>query len=84
MLKRDWPNSFCRTITVGKTKTRIKFEPGQPVDLNSKQIEALRADIGVALMPCDRDEKGRSRVIGDEVDAESEAIAEESNVPQSV
>lgn len=84
MLKRDWPNSFNRTITIGKNKTRLRFEPGEPVELNSKQIEALKPDIGVALMPCERDSKGRTRLIGDEVDTETDEQPEESDVSQSV
>jgi hypothetical protein len=51
----------------------MEFEPGVPIDLNAAQIEAVKSDIGVALMPCDRDEKGRARLITDEVDVEQEA-----------
>lgn len=80
MLKRGWPGSFQRTITVGKKTTRIRFEPGEPVELDSKQVEAIKADIGVALMPCERDSKGRPRFIDDEVEAQ----VEETNVPQLV
>ena len=82
MLKRDWPNTFRRTVRTGKTPQVLTFKPGEPVELNAKQIEALKADIGVCLMPVERDAKGKPRLITDEVDVEAET--EEANVPQLV
>ncbi len=41
--------------------------PGVPVDLSAAEVEALRSDIGVVLVPVDFDEKNRPRVITDEV-----------------
>ena len=84
MLKKGWPGTFSRTI---KTKNkgrevveRKTFKPGEPVDLSPAEIEAVRSDIGVCLMPIEFDSKGRTRLITDAVE-----IAEEVNrVPKSV
>jgi hypothetical protein len=71
MLKKNWPANFRRTITTGKkgkeTRRVFEFSPGVPVDLSAAEVEALRSDIGVALVPVDFDEKARPRVITDEV-----------------
>ena len=71
MLKRNWPGNFRRTITTGKkgkeNKRVLEFMPGVPVDLSAAEVEALRSDIGVVLVPVDFDEKNRPRVITDEV-----------------
>jgi hypothetical protein len=83
MLKRTWPANFRRTITTGKKNKEVtetlEFSPGVPVDLSSAQVEALRPDIGVALVPVDFDEKARPRVITDEVVPEE---TEPANEPQ--
>lgn len=68
MLKRDWPAAFRRTVGTGRSLVRMVFEPGVPVEVNQKQFESLKADIGIALLPCERDEKGRARAITDAVD----------------
>jgi hypothetical protein len=80
MLKRDWPGTFRRTVASGKRSTVLNFEPGVPVELTGSQLDSLKSDIGVALMPCERDEKGLPRIITDEVVSEHE----EANVTQSV
>lgn len=72
MLRPEWPNSFRRTIVSGKKTTRLSFVTGVPVELNASQIEALKSDIGVALIPCERDNKGKVRLITDEVEPETE------------
>jgi hypothetical protein len=83
MLKRNWPGNFRRTITIGKkgkeTKKVLEFSPGVPVDLTAAEVEALRPDIGIALLPVDFDEKARPRVITDEVVPEE---TEPTNEPQ--
>lgn len=82
MLRRDWPRSFRRTVCEtkrGKLVDRvIEFDPGVPVDLTANEVESLRSDIGVSLMPVELDEKARPRVITDEVDVaeEAEVVAE--------
>ena len=85
MLKRNWPGGFRRTITLGKKGKEIKktldFLPGVPVDLSAAEVEALRSDIGVALVPVDFDEKARPRVITDEVLPEE---TEPANEPKPV
>jgi hypothetical protein len=85
MLKRNWPGNFRRTITIGKkgkeTKKVLEFSPGLPVDLTAAEVEALRPDIGIALLPVDFDEKGRPRVITDEVVPEE---TEPANEPAQV
>jgi hypothetical protein len=74
MLKKNWPANFRRTITTGKKGKEVKktfeFSPGVPVDLTAAEVEALRSDIGVALVPVDFDEKNRPRVITDDVTPE--------------
>lgn len=86
MLKKNWPGTFRRTITIGKkgkeTKKQMVFEPGVPVELSSAEAEALRPDIGIALVPIEFDEKARPRVITDDVIPESEEV-ETPNEPQS-
>ena len=82
MLKRDWPSTFRRTVRNVKKPNMLEFNPGEPVELNAKELEAVKADIGVCLMPCERDAKGKARIITDEVETEEEA--EEPNVPQLV
>lgn len=82
MLKRDWPGTFRRTVRNAKKPYLMAFEPGQPVELNAKELEAVKADIGVCLMPVERDAKGKARIITDEVETEEEA--EETNAPQLV
>jgi hypothetical protein len=81
MLKRNWPGNFRRTITIGKkgkeTKKVLEFSPGVPVDLTAAEVEALRPDIGIALLPVDFDEKNRPRVITDEVVPEETEPADE-------
>lgn len=81
MLKRTWPGGFRRTITIGKkgkeTKKTLEFLPGVPVDLSAAEVEALRSDIGVALVPVDFDAKARPRVITDEVLPEETELANE-------
>lgn len=81
MLKRNWPGNFRRTIIIGKkgkeTKKVLEFSPGLPVDLTAAEVEALRPDIGIALLPVDFDEKGRPRVITDEVVPEETEPANE-------
>ena len=85
MLKRNWPGNFRRTITIGKkgkeTKKVLEFSPGLPVDLTAAEVEALRPDLGIALLPVDFDEKGRPRVITDEVVPEE---TEPANEPAQV
>ena len=69
MLPVTWPNTFRRTITPKHGKARVmEFQPGVPVDLRPSDVDLLKADIGVALMPIHRDEKGRPRVIGEDVE----------------
>jgi len=81
MLKKDWPGNFRRTITTGKkgkeTKHVLEFSPGIPVDLSAAEVEAIRPDIGIALLPVDFDEKARPRVITDEVVPEETEPANE-------
>jgi hypothetical protein len=81
MLKKNWPANFRRTITTGKkgkeVKSTLEFSPGVPVDLSAAEVEALRSDIGVALVPVDFDEKARPRVITDEVVPEETEPANE-------
>lgn len=83
MLKKNWPGNFRRTIKTGKkgkeVESVLEFSPGVPVDLTPAEVEALRSDIGVALVPVDFDEKARPRVITDEVVPEE---TEPSNEPK--
>lgn len=87
MLKRDWPGNFSRTITTGKkgkeVTERLTFSPGVPVDLSAAQIEQLRPDIGVSLMPVDFDEKARPRIITDDVSVDDAASVDSQNESQS-
>lgn len=72
MLKRDWPSTFRRTVASGKKTQVLTFAPGEPVEVDARQIEALRPDIGVCLVPVERDAKGKIRTITDDVVPETE------------
>lgn len=68
MLRKNWPGTFRRTINAKSgCKVQLIFEPGTPVDLTTHEIECLRSDIGVALMPVEFDEKARPRMITEDV-----------------
>ncbi len=80
MLRRNWPGPFRRTVTIGKKKTLYTFNPGEPVKLSAATIEAMKTDLGNALLPVELDEKKRPRIITDDVvtdDEESEEILTE-------
>ena len=87
MLRPDRPGTFRRTITTGKKGREVKvtkvFARGVPVELTAAEVDALRSDIGPALVPVEFDAKARPRVITDDVTAE-EATQEASNEPQPV
>lgn len=79
MLKKGWPGTFTRTI-----KTKVKgresvdrktFRPGEPIDLSPAEIEAVRSDIGVSLMPIEFDNKGRTRLITDAVEIAEDMLS---------
>ncbi len=67
MLKKNWPGNFRRTIGPPQDRRQLEFAPGVPVDLTAAEVDMLRADIGIALMPVDFDEKARPRIITDDV-----------------
>jgi hypothetical protein len=78
MLPVSWPNTFRRTVAAKHGKSRVmEFQPGVPVDLKPNEVELLKADIGVALMPIHRDEKGRPRVIREDVEP-VESVADDA------
>lgn len=80
MLKRDWPGQFRRTVRIGKkTPEVLVFTPGEAVELDAKQLDAVKADIGVCLMPVERDAKNRPRIITDEVETEETEEADVAN-----
>jgi hypothetical protein len=78
MLRKDWPGKFRRTIKLSEKKREVlEFVPGVPVELNARQIDGVKGDIGTALYPVERDGRNKVRVITDEVDA-PEVIADGS------
>ncbi len=83
MLKPNWPGNFRRTIKTGKKGKEVarlvEFTANTPVELTAAEIEAIKSDIGAALVPIEFDEKARPRVITDDVSvAEEEVKADES------
>ena len=54
MLRNNWPGNFRRA--------GIVFEPGKAVALSKKQYEAVKGDIGSALVEVEIDDLGRPRV----------------------
>jgi hypothetical protein len=78
MLKKNWPGNFRRTIGPPQDRRQLEFAPGVPVDLTAAEVDMLQADIGIALMPVDFDEKARPRVITDDVIAEETPAVVES------
>lgn len=58
-----------------------EFVPGVPVELDGRTIEAMRRDIGKALLPCEVDERGLARIITDDVISSTEAV-DDGSKPQ--
>ncbi len=80
MLRPDRPGTFRRTITTGKkgrevTVTKV-FTRGIPVELTPAEVDALRSDIGPALVPVEFDAKARPRIITDDVVADETSVKE--------
>ena len=73
MLRSPWPGTFRRAIMDGGSKRTLEFKPAVPVDLTPFEIEQLKSDIGLALVPVEFDEKARPRVITDDVVADEAA-----------
>lgn len=63
MLKPDWPGTFRRSVGSGKKSRTLVFERNKPVEVTAADLQALRADIGLALFEVERDEKGRPRFV---------------------
>ena len=82
MLRRDWPANFRRTVTIGKKSMSYEFVPGIPVELDGRTIEAMKRDIGKALLPCEVDERGLARVITDDVISSTEEAVDDGSKPQ--
>lgn len=86
MLRNDRPGTFRRTITTGKKGREVKttkiFTRGVPVELTAAEVDALRPDIGPALVPVEFDAKGRPRVISEDVEVDE--TEEQSIEPQPV
>lgn len=72
MLRTNWPGNFGRTVYReyrGKQEVveRLEFVPGQPRQLTKEQLDAVKEDIGSALVEVEFDEKNRPRVVGEAV-----------------
>jgi hypothetical protein len=59
-----------------------EFVPGVPVELDGRTIEAMKRDIGKALLPCEVDERGLARIITDEVISSTEEAVDDGSKPQ--
>ena len=82
MLRRDWPANFRRTVTISKKSMSYEFVPGVPVELDGRTIEAMKRDIGKALLPCEVDERGLARIITDDVISSTEEAGDDGSKPQ--
>lgn len=75
MARNNWPGDFKRSVfewkedkksgkpVRGKMLETLVFSPGVPVQLTAEQFEAVKGDIGNALVEVEFDEKNRPRVI---------------------
>ena len=80
MLRNNWPGTFRRTVTIRNKSKQLEFQPGVPVELSSEICKALLPDIGVALMPIERDERNKPRVISmDDIDNTGDESAEDTS-----
>ena len=82
MLRRDWPANFRRTVMVGKKTVQYEFVPGIPVELDGRTIEAMKRDIGKALLPCEMDDRGFARIITDDVISAVEEGVDDGKKPE--
>ena len=67
MLRREWPSHFRRSLSLGgkKGERTLVFEPGVASEVEDREFEALKPDIGIALLECKLDKKGKARVVND-------------------
>lgn len=65
VLRPDWQaDQFRRTIEAKKGQRRtLVFRRQQPVEVGRAELEALRPDIGRALVEVERDAKNRIRYV---------------------
>lgn len=65
MLRREWPSSFRRSLSLGgkKGERTLVFEPGVASEVRDDEYEKLRPDIGTALQDVVIDEKGKPRIV---------------------
>lgn len=65
MLNPEWQaDSFRRTIRLKKGRpTQFQFDRNAPIELAAEEIEALKNDIGKAVVPVEIAENGRPKVL---------------------
>lgn len=65
MLRREWPNHFRRSLSLGgkKGERTLVFEPGVCSEVEDAEYEKLKPDIGGPLLECVLDEKGKPRIV---------------------
>ena len=65
MVSPEWPGAFTRVTKrspSGEIQAKIVFQQRTPYELSGDDLEAIRGDIGKALVIVDPDPKGRPRV----------------------
>lgn len=77
MLRNNWPGNFRRA--------GLEFKPGVPEGLSDEQLEAVKKDLGNALVEVELDGIGRPRVIDRTppevpIEDQSEDAADESDL----
>jgi len=86
MLKPRWPGTFHRNVRddAGEVVERLSFVKGKRVELTDEQFEAVRGDIGHALMVVNEDGKPDKKETADIVNGDEGSVEEITKVSDSL
>lgn len=81
MVAPTWPGAFTRVTKrspSGEIQSKLVFQPRTPYTLSGDDLEAIRGDIGKALVIVEPDLKGRPRVDTEATDRVAGAAAKKN------
>ena len=86
ILKPRWPGIFRRNVRdeAGEVIERLEFHPHKPVELTDEQFEAVRGDIGNALMIVNDKGKPDKKETADIVNGDDGEVEEITQVADSL
>jgi len=86
ILKTRWPGIFRRNVRdeAGEVVERLEFHPNKRVELTDEQFEAVRGDIGHALMVVNEDGKPDKKETADIVNGDEGSVEEITQVADSL